>query len=65
MALQALSRKAELEGDVDFLRESLRVLAQEVMELEVAQHLGAERYDAPPSARASAMVIASGPGIHG
>src|ERR671933_2598414 len=45
MALQGLLRKAELNGDVDFLGEGVRVLAQEVMELEVAQHLGAERYE--------------------
>jgi transposase-like protein len=45
MALQELLRKAELNGDVDFLREGVRVLAQEVMEIEVAQHLGAERYE--------------------
>ena len=36
MALQELLRKAELNGDVDFLREGVRVLAQELMELEVA-----------------------------
>ncbi len=41
MALQDLLRKAELEGNVDFLREGVRVLAQQLMELEVAQHLGA------------------------
>jgi transposase-like protein len=45
MALQELLRKAELNGDVDFLCEGVRVLAQEVMEIEVAQHLGAERYE--------------------
>jgi transposase-like protein len=45
MALQELLRKAELNGDVDFLREGVRVLAQEVMEIEVAQQLGAERYE--------------------
>jgi transposase-like protein len=45
MALQELLRKAELNGDIDFLREGVRVLAQEVMEIEVAQHLGAERYE--------------------
>src|ERR671937_324172 len=45
MALQELLRKAELQGDIDFLREGVRVLAQEVMEVEVAQHLGAERYE--------------------
>jgi putative transposase len=45
MALQELLRKAELDNDVDFLREGVRVLAQELMELEVAQHVGAERYE--------------------
>lgn len=43
MALQELLRKAELDGDVDFLRKAVRVLAQEVLEIEVAQHGGAER----------------------
>ncbi len=41
MALQDLLRKSEL-GDPAFLREGVRVLAQELMELEVSQHLGAE-----------------------
>ncbi len=45
MALQELLRKAELNGDVDFLGEGVRVLAQKVMEIEAAQHLGAERYE--------------------
>jgi transposase-like protein len=45
MALQALLRKAELAGDAEFLREGVRVLAQAVMELEVAQQLGAERHE--------------------
>jgi transposase-like protein len=44
MALEDLLRKAEL-SDPDFLREGVRVLAQELMELEVSQHLGAERYE--------------------
>ena len=35
MALQELLRKAELDGDVDFLRDGVRVLAQELMEIEV------------------------------
>jgi hypothetical protein len=43
MALEELLRKAELNGDVDFLREGVRVLSQAVMELEVAQHVGAQR----------------------
>ena len=45
LALQELLRKAALDGDVDFLRDGVRVLAQELMELEVAQHVGAEKYE--------------------
>ena len=44
MALEDLLRKAELQ-EPDFLRDGVRVLAQELMELEVSQHLGAERYE--------------------
>lgn len=40
MALLELLRKAELERDADFLREGVRLLGQELMELEVSQHLG-------------------------
>jgi putative transposase len=45
MALQELLRKAELNEDVDFLREGVRVMAQQLMEIEVAQHLGADKYE--------------------
>jgi len=45
MALLELVRKAELDGDVDFLREGVRVLSQALMEVEVSQHLGAERHE--------------------
>ena len=45
MGLQELLRKAELEQDTDFLRDGVRVLAQALMELEVSQHLGAERHE--------------------
>jgi putative transposase len=48
MALLELLRKAELEPDADFLRDGVRVLAQELLELEVAQHVGAERYERKP-----------------
>ncbi len=44
VALADLLRKAELERDADFLREGVRLLAQQLMELEVSQHLGAEKY---------------------
>ncbi len=45
MALLELLRKAEVEPDADFLRDGVGLLAQELMELEVAQHVGAERYE--------------------
>lgn len=45
MALMELLRKAELEESADFLRDGVRVLAQELMELEVARHVGADRYE--------------------
>ena len=45
MALAELVRKAEQQGGVDFLREGVRVLSQALMEVEVSQHLGAERHE--------------------
>lgn len=48
MALTDVLRKAELEQDADFLREGVRVLAQALMELEVSQHLGADRHERSP-----------------
>src|SRR5262245_33620435 len=51
MALEDLFGKAQLEQDVDFLREGARVLAQAVMELEVTQHLGAHRHERTPERR--------------
>jgi putative transposase len=48
MALTELLRKAEAEPDLDTLREGVRVLTQALMELEVAQHLGAEGYQRSP-----------------
>src|SRR5215813_10827212 len=48
MALQAVLRKAQLEGDVDFLREGAQVLAQALMELEVTQHVSAARHARTP-----------------
>src|SRR6185503_4641272 len=45
MALGELVRKAEQNGDVDFLRDGVRVLSQALMEIEVSQHLGAERHE--------------------
>ncbi len=45
MALSGLLRKAQLDRDTDVLREGLKVLGEALMELEVSQHLGAERYE--------------------
>src|SRR5947207_15358164 len=45
MALAELVRKAEQNGDVDFLRDGVRVLSQALTEVEVSQHLGAERHE--------------------
>src|SRR3982751_5679216 len=44
VALTEVLRKAGVE-QADFLREGVRVLAQELMELELAEHVGAERHE--------------------
>ena len=44
MALMDVLRKAGVE-QADFLREGVRVLAQDLMELEVAEQVGAERHE--------------------
>jgi len=44
IGLTKLLRKAQMEADVDFLREGMRVFSEAVMELEVTQHIGAERH---------------------
>lgn len=51
MALDDLVRKAALGHDVDFLKEGVQVLADAVMELEISQHLGAERHERTPERR--------------
>lgn len=48
MALEELLRKAQLEQDVDVLREGVRVLSEALMELEVTQHVGAARHERTP-----------------
>jgi transposase-like protein len=47
VALSEVLRKAGVE-QADFLREGVRVLAQELMELELAEHVGAERHERTP-----------------
>ena len=45
MAFGELLRKAGLERDCDFLREGVRAMSQALMELEVSEHLGAEKHE--------------------
>lgn len=49
MALLELLRKAEFDHDGEFLRDGVRVLSQALMELEVSEHLGAERHERTPA----------------
>jgi putative transposase len=46
--LAELLRKAQIEGDSDFLKEGVRFLSQALMELEVEEHLGAARHERSP-----------------
>src|SRR4051812_33063472 len=48
MALSELLRKAEAEPGPDVLREGVKLLAEEIMELEVQEQLAAERYERSP-----------------
>ena len=42
MDLLELLRKGGMDGDVDFLREALRVLVEGIMDAEVSSRIGAE-----------------------
>jgi len=48
MALTELLRKAGLDSDLDFLRESVRLMTERLMELEVEAQLGAARHERTP-----------------
>jgi transposase-like protein len=48
MALLKYLRKQEIGLDADFLREAVQVMMQMLIELEVAQQIGAERYERSP-----------------
>ena len=48
IGLEQLLRKAQIEHDADFLRESVRALSQALMELEVEEHIGASRHERTP-----------------
>jgi Transposase, Mutator family len=45
IGLGELLRKARMDYDLDFLKEGVRVLSQALMEMEVAEHLGAGRHE--------------------
>jgi len=45
MALMDYLRKMGMDEDRDFLREAVRVMTQALIELEVSQHIGAQRYE--------------------
>ena len=48
MTLMEYLRKCGLEGDAEFLRESVRLMTQLLMEAEVEERIGAERYERSP-----------------
>jgi putative transposase len=43
-----LLRKAQMEGDAEFLKEGVRALSQALMEMEVEEHIGAARHERTP-----------------
>jgi putative transposase len=45
IGLSELLRKAQIEGDAEFLKEGVRVLSQALMEMEVEEHIGAARHE--------------------
>jgi hypothetical protein len=48
MAFAELLHKAQLDQDADFLLDSVRMPAHELMDAELTQHIGAERYQRSP-----------------
>jgi putative transposase len=48
IGLQELLRKAQVEGDTNFLKEGVRVLSEAIMEMEVEDHIGAARHERSP-----------------
>jgi transposase-like protein len=66
IGLAQLLRKAQVQGDADFLKEGVRALSQALMEMEVEQHIGASlATSGPRDARGSATVTGKGPGRRG
>jgi putative transposase len=48
IGLSGLLRKAQMEGDAEFLKEGVRALSQALMEMEVEEHIGAARHERTP-----------------
>ena len=65
MDLLELLRKRGIDGDVDFLREALRVLVDGIMDAEVSAQIGAQHGERSPSGSPTATATATAPGIPG
>ena len=48
IGLSGLLRKAQMEGDAEFLKEGVRALSQALMEMEVEEHVGAALHERTP-----------------
>jgi transposase-like protein len=48
VALKQYLSKIGLEGDVDFLRESIQLMTQMLIELEAEEQIGAEKHECTP-----------------
>lgn len=66
IGLSGLLRKAQMEGDAEFLKEGVRALSEALMEMEVEEHIGAARHERTPGRiRVSATATARGSGTRG
>jgi len=65
IGLSELLRKAQMEGDAEFLKEGVRALSEALMEMEVEEHIGAARHERTPTRKVSATASARGSGIRG
>ena len=63
MDLLELLRKGGMDGDVDFLREALRVLVEGIMDAEVSSRIGAEYGERSPERVTQRNGYRSGRGI--
>ena len=59
MDVLELLRKATSDGDVDLLREGVRVLSQALMEAEVAAEIGAAHGERAPERRSTCLLYTS------